>query len=285
MDALAARENARALALAAPAYLWLTLAVFLPLSGMLFFSVVSDPPFAGRGWRLTLENYARLVEEPLYLDLLGRSLWLGAAVTGLCVLVGYPCALVLARQIAGRWREALFLLVILPFWSNGLVRVFSWAIVLRGGGALDLALGAVWGEPVRSGLLFSWWAVVIALVHAYLPYVILTAYLALQAIDGALIEAARSLGASRRTIFLRIVLPLSLPGVAAGAALVFVPVTGSFMEPRLLGGRAGTFYGTVIEDQFVAVFDWPFGAALSFVLLGVTLAALALARPALRAAQ
>lgn len=124
----------------------------------------------------------------------------------------------------------------------------------------------------------------IGLVHSYLPYVILTSYLALQAIDDSLIEAARSMGARRRTILRRIVLPLAAPGIIAGAVLIFVPVVGSFMEPRLLGGRKGTYYGTVIEDQFVAVFNWPLGAALSFILLAVVLVVLALASPALRRA-
>jgi spermidine/putrescine transport system permease protein len=126
---------------------------------------------------------------------------------------------------------------------------------------------------------------VIGLVHSYLPYVILTSYLALQAIDDSLVEAARSMGAPFRTILWRIILPLSLPGLAAGAVLIFVPVAGSFMEPRILGGRSGTFYGTVIEDQFTVVFNWPLGAALSFVLLAVVLLILAIAAPVLRRAR
>ena len=115
--------------------------------------------------------------------------------------------------------------------------------------------------------------------------IILTSYLALQAIDDSLIEAARSLGAKRRTILWRLILPLSAPGIIAGAVLIFVPVVGSFMEPRLLGGRLGTYYGTVIEDQFVAVFNWPLGAALSFILLAVVLAILAAASPILKRAR
>jgi spermidine/putrescine transport system permease protein len=138
---------------------------------------------------------------------------------------------------------------------------------------------------VRLDLAYSQTAVVIGLVHSYLPYLILTAYLALQAIDDSLIEAARSLGAKKRTILWRIVLPLASPGLIAGAVLIFVPVVGSFMEPRLLGGRVGTYYGTVIEDQFVAVFNWPLGAALSFILLAVVLLILALASPVLRKAR
>lgn len=273
------------LPLLAPAYLWLSVAVFLPLSAMAFFSLMSETPIAGRDWAFTLENYAEFLARPFYAELLVRSLGLGAVVTAFCVLIGVPCAWVLARTIEGRWREALFLLVILPFWSNGLVRVFSWAILLRGNGVLDWAVNAIWPWEVRVSLMFSYEAVVIGLVHSYLPYVILTTYLAMQGIDRALIEAARSLGASRRMIAWRIVLPMSLPGIAAGAVLVFVPVVGSFMEPRILGGRAGTFYGTVIEDQFTAVFNWPLGAALSFILLAVVLAILALAAPVLRRAQ
>jgi spermidine/putrescine transport system permease protein len=138
---------------------------------------------------------------------------------------------------------------------------------------------------VSVNLMFSYPAIVIGLVHSYVPYVILTSYLALQAIDDSLIDAARSMGAPIRTILMRIILPLSLPGLLAGAVLIFVPVVGSFMEPRILGGRAGTFYGTVIEDQFTAVFNWPLGAALSFILLGVVLLILLVARPILKRAE
>ncbi|MEM9048325.1 MAG: ABC transporter permease [Pseudomonadota bacterium] len=269
----------------APAYLWLTAAVFLPLSAMLFFSLLTDTPIAGREAAFTLDNYAEFFARPFYLDLLLRSLWIGLLVTAICILIGVPCAWVLAKTIKGRWREALFLLVILPFWSNGLVRVFSWAILLRGNGVLDWMVNAIWPWEVRVSLLFSTPAIVIGLVHSYLPYAILTTYLAMQAIDDRLIEAARSLGAPRRMIAWRIVLPLALPGIAAGAVLIFVPVVGSFMEPRILGGRAGTVFGTVIEDQFTAVFNWPLGAALSFILLAVVLAILAIAAPVLRRAQ
>ena len=275
----------RAGAMLAPAYLWLTVAIFLPLSAMLFFSLLSAAPFTTDDWHVTLANYAEFFSRSLYPHLLGRSLVLSAIVTALCVLIGYPCAYVLARQIKGRSREALFLLIILPFWSNSLVRIFSWAIVLRGNGIIDYVLKSVLPFDVSVSLMFTYTAIVIGLVHSYLPYIILTSYLALQAIDDSLIEAARSLGAPFRTILARIILPLSLPGLAAGAVLIFVPVAGSFMEPRILGGRTGTFYGTVIEDQFVAVFNWPLGAALSFILLAVVFAVLAVSAPLLRRAQ
>lgn len=278
-------DVSRGVALIAPAYLWLTVAVFLPLSAMLFFSFLSDTPFGGREWSLTLANYTEFFQRGFYSDLLFRSLKLGALVTALCILIGFPCAYVLAKVIRGRSREALFLLVILPFWSNSLVRVFSWAILLRGNGVLDKSLDWLLPFDVSVRLMFTYPAVVIGLVHSYLPYVILTAYLALQAIDDSLIEAARSLGAKRRTILWRIVVPLSLPGVLAGAVLIFVPVVGSFMEPRILGGRSGTFFGTVIEDQFTTVFNWPLGAALSFILLTVVLIILGVSSPVLKRAQ
>lgn len=284
MPTLAQRDGLRAGLMLAPAYLWLTVAVFLPLSAMAFFSFLSDMPFQTPDWHVTTANYAEALSNPTYAALLWKSLKLAATVTALCVLIGFPCAWVLAKTIRGRSREALFLLVILPFWSNSLVRIFSWAIVLRGNGVLDRTANAILPFDVDVNLMFSPTAVVIGLVHSYVPYVILTCYLALQAIDDSLIEAARSLGAPRRTILRRLILPLAAPGLIAGAVLVFVPVVGSFMEPRLLGGRTGTYYGTVIEDQFVAVFNWPLGAALSFILLAVVLLILAAAAPALRKA-
>ncbi|WP_146587890.1 ABC transporter permease [Puniceibacterium confluentis] len=273
------------LGLLSPAYLWLTVAIFLPLSAMLYFSVLSDVPFGDTDWHYSLENYRAFWENPVYATLLWKSVKLGLMVTLVSVLVGFPCAYVLAKVIRGRARETLFLLVILPFWSNSLVRIFSWAIVLRGNGVLERSLNAILPFEVDVNLMFSTAAVVIGLVHSYLPYVILTSYLGLQAIDDSLIDAARSMGAGKLTILARVILPLALPGVLAGAVLIFVPVVGSFMEPRILGGRVGTYYGTVIEDQFVAVFNWPLGAALSFVLLAVVLGILALASPILRKAQ
>jgi spermidine/putrescine transport system permease protein len=281
---IARQDRRKAFMLLSPAYLWLTVAVFLPLSAMAFFSLLSEVPFDGRDWHFTIANYRAFFETGTYATLLWKSLKLGLVVTAVSVVVGFPCAYVLAKVVKGRAREALFLLVILPFWSNSLVRIFSWAIVLRGNGVLDRAVNAVLPWDVKLNLMFSPTAIVIGLVHSYLPYVILTSYLALQAIDDSLIEAARSLGAKRRTILWRLILPLAAPGIIAGAVLIFVPVVGSFMEPRLLGGRLGTYYGTVIEDQFVAVFNWPLGAALSFILLAVVLAILATASPVLKRA-
>lgn len=274
----------RAAPMLAPAYLWLTVAIFLPLAAMAFFSLMTELPFSGRPWSWTLENYRAFFSTALYPMLLWDSIRLGLEVTFWSALIGFPAAYVLAKVIRGRSREAIFLLVILPFWSNGLVRIFSWSMVLREGGLVDTFLNAILPYTVSFDILYSYPAVVVGLVHSYLPYMILTCYLSLQAIDNSLIEAARSLGAKRRQVFTRLILPLSLPGLLSGSVLIFVPTVGSFMEPRLLGGREGTFYGTVIEDQFVAVFNWPLGAALSFILLAVVLAILAVSAPVLRRA-
>jgi spermidine/putrescine transport system permease protein len=268
--------------LTAPAYLWLTLTIFLPLAAMLYFSFLTKPPFGAREAELTLAQYGAFFDKEFYRTLTWRSLRLGFDVTALCLLIGYPAAFVLAKHIKGRWREALFLLVVLPFWSNALVRTFSWTMVLRDDGVIDRLIQEVIPGAPSIGILFTYPAVVVGLVHAFLPYVILTCYISLQAIDDSLMEAARSLGASGLTVFRRVVLPLSLPGVFAGVVLTFVPVIGSFMEPRILGGPQAVMIGNVIEDQFTVVFNWPLGAALSFIMLGIVLLILAISSPFLK---
>ena len=221
LTGLGGTDGKRAAALLLPGYIWLTIAVFLPLSAMVYFSFLSETPFGSDTWYFTTENYLEFFQKGFYAKLFFRSLGLAATVTFFCILVGFPCAFVLAKVIKGRWREAMFLLVILPFWSNSLVRVFSWAIVLRGNGVIDATLDAILPFEVSVNLMFSYSAIVIGLVHSYLPYVILTSYLALQAIDDSLIEAARSMGASHLTILWRLILPLSLPGLLAGGSARF----------------------------------------------------------------
>lgn len=256
----------------APAYGWLTLAVFLPLCAMLVFSFLTKAPFASRTPpEFTFEHYLAFVKRPFLIDLSWTSVSLGLWTTGLCILIGLPAALALARATQGRVRQVMFLLVILPFWTNGLVRVFSWTMVLREGGFLDYAVHLALPGVPSVGFLYTHAAIVVGLVHAYLPYMILTCYLSLVAIETDLFEAAQSLGARAPVIFWKIVLPLAAPGLVAGSVLIFVPVIGSFMEPRILGGRVGVTLGTVIEDQFVQAFNWPLGAALSFVMLAAVL--------------
>jgi spermidine/putrescine transport system permease protein len=252
--------------LTAPAYLWLALTVFLPLCAMFYFSFLTVTPIGGRVAEGTLKHYADFFQKEIYWYNAWRSLELGLYVTALCLAAAYPAALGLAKVVKGRAREAIFLLIILPFWSNALVRTFSWTMVLR------------WPFDI----LYTYPAIVIGLVHAYLPYAILTIYVSLQAVDDSLIEGARSLGATRWQTFWRVIFPLSLPGVFAAVFLIFVPVIGSFMEPRILGGKNAIMLGPIIESQFTAVFNWPLGAALSFIMLGIVLLILATAAPLLR---
>jgi spermidine/putrescine transport system permease protein len=265
-----------------PAYLWLLLTVFLPLLALFYFSFLTVAPLGTRVPEWTLANYGDFFAKDFYRTLMWRSLWLGVHVTAFCLLIGFPAAWVLARMITGRAREALFLLIILPFWTNALVRTFSWTILLRGNGLLDQAWQSIAPGAGSINLLYTYPAIVIGLVHAYVPYMILTCYLSLQAIDQSVIEAGRSLGGSWARIFWKLILPLSFPGIAAGVILIFVPVVGSFMEPRILGGKQAISIGTVIEDQFVSVFNWPLGSALSFLLLAFVLMILAAAYPFVR---
>lgn len=259
------------LTLTAPTYLWLAFTVFLPLSAMFFFSFLTDAPFGNKEVFFSLENYQAIWDKTFYQLLLFKSFRLGLEVTILSFLIGFPCALILAKHVKGYWREAIFVLIILPFWSNALVRIFSWTMVLRGNGVIEMTLN--WISPGFGdfSLMFTYQAILIGLVHSYLPYMILTCYVSIQSIDDSIIEAARVLGASRIMILMRLIIPLSLPGIAAGSVLIFIPVVGSFMEPRILGGREGTFIGTIIEDQFTRVFNWPLGAALSFLMLFIIL--------------
>lgn len=263
---LNARQTRTIIGLIGPAYAWLALTIFLPLAAMLYFSFLTVTPIGGRVAEFTIANYTDFFTKHIYWYNAWRSFELGLYVTGLCLLIGYPAAFFLAKRIKGRAREAIFLLIILPFWSNALVRTFSWTMVLR--------------EPV--GLLFTYPAIVIGLVHAYLPYAILTIFVSLQAIDDRLIEAAESLGASRRQTFTRVVLPLSMPGVLSAVFLIFVPVIGSFMEPRILGGTQSIMLGPIIEGQFITAFNWPLGSALSFVMLAIVLLILLASAPVLR---
>ena len=266
-----------------PAYGWLMLAVFLPLLAMLFFSFLKAAPFGNKPLEFTGENYLAFFRRPYLFDVAWTSLAMGFWTTGICALVGLPAALALARATRGRSRQVLFMLIILPFWTNGLVRVFSWTMVLREGGTLDALAHLVWPGAPTAALLYSFPAIIVGLVHAYLPYMVLTCYLSAAAIDDDCIAAARSLGARTPVVFWKVILPLCLPGLISGSILIFVPVIGSFMEPRILGGKVGVTMGTVIEDQFVQAFNWPLGAALSFIMLAVVLAIFAVSSRVLSA--
>jgi spermidine/putrescine transport system permease protein len=258
-------------ALLVPTYGWLTLAVFLPLCAMFGFSFLTATPMGNAPIVFTLKQYRAFIDQPYLFGVAWNSLLMGFWTTFFCAALGFFAALALVRGTEGRVRSTLLILVLLPFWTNGLVRVFSWTMVLREGGFLDYVIHSVWAGAPSVGFLYTRPAIVVGLVHGYLPYMILTCYIALATVDSAILEAATSLGARWWTILLKILLPLAAPGLISGSILIFVPVIGSFMEPRILGGRVGVTMGTVIEDQFTQAFNWPLGSALSFTLLAVVL--------------
>lgn len=263
------RQNLSKILLLAPSYGWLLLAVFVPMLIMLVFSFLSDVPLGARAENITwtLDNYRTYFSRAFYWTLTRKSLLTALYTTLACLLIAYPMAYIAARLMRGKWKTALFMLMIVPLWSNTLVRLYSWAIVLRDNGLLDNLLKAVGLTSGSLNILYSYPAVIIGLVHGYLPYMVLTIYVALDKLDQNLLDAAASLGANHLQSFLRVTLPLSLPGVLAGVIMTFIPVMGSFVEPRILGGKEGTMIGTVIEDQFVQLFNWNFGAAVAFILL------------------
>lgn len=230
-----------------------------------------------QGWHgdFTWENYGRFVEQPLYLGVFARSLGYAAAATLLCALLGYPLAWLIATS-RRRYRDALVLLVILPFWSNFLIRVYAWMMILGPQGALAQAVNTLLA-PLGIGpvsLLFTPFAVLVGLTYVHLPFMVLPLYASLEKHDPDWLKAARDLGATPWQAFWRVTLPLSLPGLLAGSALVFIPALGAFAVPDLLGGTRGLMIGNLITQQFLAARDWPFGAALA-ILLAVVVVVLA----------
>ncbi len=267
-------------------FLWLGLFFLLPLLIVLKISLVHSaigiPPYTplltgtlgSLNLHATLANFALLAGDDLYLRAyLGSLLYAGLA-TALCLVIGYPMAHAIARAPMA-WRQPLLFLVVLPFWTSFLIRVYAWIAILEPNGLLNrllLAAGLI-GAPLP--LLNNGFSVELGLVYSYLPFMILPIYASLSAQDESLIEAAADLGARPWRAFLGVTLPLSLPGVAAGCLLVLVPATGEFVIPDLLGGPNTLMIGKVLWDEFFENHDWPVAAAVAVALV------LALAVPVL----
>ncbi|HVR70531.1 MAG TPA: ABC transporter permease [Vicinamibacteria bacterium] len=226
-------------------------------------------------------NYLRAL-DPLYLRVLARSLGLAAATTAFCLLIGYPMAYWLGLVAPRRWRSALLVLVILPFWTSFLVRMYAWVFLLRTEGLVNAGLLAL-GLPALN-LLYNDAAVVLGQVYGELPFMVLPLFASLEKLDRSLLEAAADLGAAPRRALWRVTLPLTRPGIVAGSLLVFIPSLGAYLAPDLLGGARTVYVGTLIQNQFVVARDIPFGSALSFVLSLVVLVLLLAFRRPLRAA-
>ncbi|WP_207887588.1 ABC transporter permease [Pseudomonas sp. 30_B] len=268
MTALSADRKLSAWLLA-PGLGWLALFLLLPCLLVLLYSFLERGAYGGIDYVFTWENYRRAV-DPLYLDILLRSAKIAGLAMLFAVLIGYPAAYAITRATPRRQGVYLFL-VMLPFWSNYLIRTYAWIVLLNREGLLNrlFSLLGYSGEPIN--LLYTDATVVLGLVYNYIPFVILAIYSSLSRIDNELWEASRDLGASGWTTFRRIILPLSVPGVAAGAVFVFVLSIGNFITADLLGGKQVQMVGNLIYAQFLTARDWPFGSALSFFLIGIML--------------
>ncbi|HXT19217.1 MAG TPA: ABC transporter permease, partial [Thermoanaerobaculia bacterium] len=212
-----------------------------------------------------LANYARSL-EPIYLRIYWRSLWLAVATTVLCLLVSYPIAYWLALLAPRRWKGTLVALVVIPFWTSFLIRTYAWMLILRSEGLLNHALLALGVIHAPLPLLYNDLAVMIGLVYGELPFMILPLYASLEKLDLSLLEASRDLGASRLSTLLRVTLPLTAPGIAAGTLLVFIPSIGQFVVSDLLGGAKTVLVGNLIQNQFAVARNKPFGAAVALEL-------------------
>lgn len=248
-----------------PAYLWLGLFFLFPLLIIVYYSLTVRTPLGGSEAILTFEHYARLW-DPLYARILWRSLWLAAATTVITILIAYPFAYALARA-PKRWKNLLLLLSVIPFWTNFLIRTYAWMVILRSSGLINTALMSFGIIEYPLSLLFTPSSVLLGLVYGFLPFMILPIYVAIDRLEPSFLEAASDLGARPWQTFLRVTLPLTAPGIAAGILLVFVPALGMFVIPDLMGGAKVSLIGNLIQNQFLGARNWQFGSAASVVLM------------------
>jgi spermidine/putrescine transport system permease protein len=252
----------------APSALVLAALVAAPLGVILAYSFATRGVYGGVEWPLTLENWRRLL-DPLYGAVFFRTVILASAATALCLLLGFPLALFISR--AGPRKNLYLYLVMLPFWTSFLVRMYSWLFLLRETGVINaalLGLGLI-REPLA--MLYTPAAVLVGLVYAHLPFMVLPLYATLERMDRSLIEAAADLGAKPWQTLWRVVIPMAAPGIRAGTTLVFIPCLGAYLTPDLLGGSKVVMVGNVIQNQFTLARDWPFGSATALALMAVIL--------------
>ena len=271
LEAAAERaESRRGFLLAVPGWVYLVIFFAIPLAIVVLYSFASRSATGQtllQDWNL--DSYQRLASS-LVVEVVFRSLWLAAATTIICLLLGYPFAYYIATR-GTTMRNVLLVLVLIPFWSNFLVRTYAWRVLLGSEGPISqltklLGLG-------ETRLLFTTTAVLVGLVYGFLPFMVLPLYAAIERIDWSLVEAGRDLYASGWNAFRRITWPLSRPGVIAGSVLVFIPSLGAYVTPEILGGARTTLLGSFVVSQFLAARNWPFGSALSVAILAVMLGA------------
>lgn len=245
-----------------PYVIWISIMIVVPMLLILLYAFTKDGNEV-TNFIFTFANFKRFLSDAIFLEVLWRSLKIAVATTVICVLLGYPAGYYIAKsseKIMMRW----VLVITMPTWINMLVRTYAWVGILQDGGVISRFLE--WFGLNDVVLLYTDFAVVLGMVYNFLPFMILQIYTALAKMDGSLLEASHDLGANRVQTFLRITLPLSLPGVISGITLVFLPAVSSFFIPKLLGGGQYVMIGTVIESQFLTAGDWNFGSAISFIM-------------------
>ncbi|MBO8171907.1 MAG: spermidine/putrescine ABC transporter permease PotB [Bacillaceae bacterium] len=257
-----------------PATIWLVLFLVVPLILVLFVSFMSRGTYGGIEYTFTIENYLRFL-DPLYLNIMWTSVVMAGITTLACLILGYPFAYLIARSPV-QYRTILLFLVIVPFWTNSLVRTYAWIVLLRTEGVINnllIYLGWI-QEPLQ--LLYNDGAVLIGLIYTLFPFMVLPLYGSIEKLDKSLLEAASDLGAKPWQAFLKVTLPLTMPGIVSGSLLVFIPALGLFFIPDLMGGAKTMIIGNLIKNQFLTARDWPFGSALSIVLMILTLILIAI---------
>jgi spermidine/putrescine transport system permease protein len=269
------RDDLRAGFLISPAFFWLVVFFLIPLCILFVYSFCQKGIYGGVTWNFTLDNYRNVI-NPVYLKIVVYSFWIAFLNTVICLIIGYPMAYYISTRKSARLKNTLVLLVILPFWTNFLVRTYSWMILLRDSGLINTMLlnAGFIDEPLK--LLFTKTAVIIGLVYGYLPFMVLPLYASIEKIDPSLMEAAHDLGANSFKAFLKVMLPLTVPGIVAGCILVFVPTLGAYITPDLLGGAKDMMIGNLIQMQFLKSKNWPFGSSISFIVMIIVLALLVL---------
>jgi len=266
------REDAKAqgLALISPTLLYLIIFMILPMILVVVISVLTRGTYGNIEYRLNFENYKRLI-DPLYLRILTYSMWVAGLTTLITILIGYPLAYYIARAHS-RQRSLLLFLILVPFWTNFIIRIYAWIMILRTEGLLNNLLINLGIINMPLDILYTPLAVQIGMVYEFLPFMVLPLFASLEKIENAQLEAAADLGARPWRAFLRVTFPLSVPGIVAGSILVFIPAMGMFVVPDLMGGAKTMLVGNLIRNQFLTARDWPFGSAASMLLMLLTLA-------------
>jgi spermidine/putrescine transport system permease protein len=263
------RGRAGSAALVSPALLWWAGLLVLPVGLVLAYSFFQRGVYGGVVYDFTFDNYRRAVDG-LYLRVLWFSIRVALEATVVSLLIGFPVALFIATRPA-RWRTVLLVLVILPFWTSLLIRTYAWIVILNDEGIANRTLRELGLVDTSIRLLYNEFAIVVGMVSTYLPLMILPIYAAIERLGPELGEAAADLGANAWKRLWTVLVPLTLPGIAAGCIFVFVPSLGNFIIPDLLGGGRRQMVGTLVQSQFLEARDWPFGATLAVSLIAMLL--------------